>query len=211
MQTVLGKMPWPNVLLVVLLVVLNACTGRPVKEFAQGNEAGYQQRVEKLASIDTWGFVGRLSLDDGEQGGSGRLQWDVKSNISDLDFHGAMGRGAWHLRITPKVAVLTEADGSLQTAADVNDLIQDRMGWPIPVDALHWWVRGLAAPGIVEHEVLDQDGLLLSLEQFGWSVDFNRYNSIAGTAMPTRLDAGKGSFRVKLAIGRWLLDTGGKE
>ena len=176
-----------------------------------GSKAAYQARTAKLASIDTWGFVGKLSVDDGRQGGSGRLQWDVQSKSSELDFHGAMGRGAWHLQISPEGAILREADGAEQAAEGVNALILDRMGWPIPVDALQWWVRGLAAPGPVENVVLTPEGLLLGLEQFGWSVDFNRYDSAAGVAMPVRLDARQGSYRVKLAIGRWRLDTGGTE
>ena len=193
---------------IFLLIALNACTGTQLKESVPGASEAYQHRVENLASFHEWSFVGKLSLDDGEQGGSGRLQWEVTPGKSDLDFHGAMGRGAWHLQITPEGAILKEADGSEQTAAGVNELIQDRMGWPIPVDALQWWVRGLAAPGVVEAEVFDQDGLLLSLQQFGWSVDFNRYDSVAGVAMPVRVDAGQGSYRVKLAIGRWQMNTG---
>jgi outer membrane lipoprotein LolB len=85
------------------------------------------------------------------------------------------------------------------------------MGWPIPVEALQWWVRGLAAPGIVEDEQLDSQGLLTSLDQLGWRVEFNRYDSKAGVALPVRLDARRDNYRVKLAIGRWQLDTGDQE
>ena len=207
MRAVFGVVHW----LILLLVVLNACTTTPIKEFGPGKEAAYQARAETLESIQKWSFVGKLSLDDGEQGGSGRLQWDVRSGTSDLDFHGAMGRGAWRLQIGPDSAILTEADGSERRAAGVNALIQDRMGWPIPVDALQWWVRGLAAPGTIEDEVLSPDGRLLKLVQFGWSVDFKRYDSATGLNMPVRLEAAQGSYRVKLAIGRWQMDTGAGE
>ena len=164
-----------------------------------------------LTQIPEWGLVGKISLDDGDRGGSGRLQWDVRTGSSELDFHGAMGRGAWHLQISPDGAVLKEANGAEQSAAGVNALIQDRMGWPIPVEALQWWVRGLAAPGIVEDEQIDQRGLLTSLHQLGWRVEFNRYDSKAGVALPVRLDARRDNYRVKLVIGRWQLDTGDQE
>jgi outer membrane lipoprotein LolB len=200
----LARLQW----LILLLVFLTACTATPVKKSNESSKAVYQARADKIAAIGTWGFVGKLSVDDGEDGGSGRLQWDVQSKISELDFHGAMGRGAWQLKISPEGAILREADGSVQTAAGVDALIQDRMGWPIPVDALQWWVRGLAAPGPVEGQVLTPEGLLLKLDQFGWIVDFNRYDSAAGVAMPIRLDARQGSYRVKLAIGRWQIDAG---
>lgn len=199
---------WKPYWLFIMLLVLNACTGVGVKKADPGNRAAYKDRAAVLAAVPQWGFVGRISLDDGDRGGSGRLQWDVQSEKSELDFHAAMGRGAWHLEIGPEGAVLKEADGSEQSAAGVNTLIQDRMGWPIPVDALAWWVRGLAAPGAIEDEEFDSEGLLISLVQFGWNVDFKRYDSTAGAELPVRLNASRGNYRVKLAISRWRMDMG---
>ena len=118
-----------------------------------------------------------------------------------------MGRGAWHLEIGPNGAVLTEANGSEQTAPGVNALIQDRMGWPIPVDALQWWVRGLAAPGAIEDEQFDVDGLLINLRQFDWNVKFGRYKSQDGIELPIRLNATRENYRVKLAVSRWRMST----
>ncbi len=178
-----------------------------VKEPQPGNKPAYRERAELIAATPDWSLVGRISLDDGDQGGSGRLQWDVGSDNSELDFHGAMGRGAWHLQIGPEAVVLRESNGAEQTAAEVNALIQDRMGWPIPVDALQWWVRGLAAPGAIEKEEIDHEGLLISLAQFGWSVDFNRYDLVAGVALPVKLNAKRDNYRVKLVVSRWRMDV----
>jgi outer membrane lipoprotein LolB len=189
--------------LFTLLLLLNACTGVSVKESDSGNKEAYRNRAEKLAAISEWGFVGKISLDDGEQGGSGKLRWDVQADHSELDFYGALGRGAWNLTIDPDRAVLREANGMEQTAADVNEVVQDRMGWRLPVDALQWWVRGLAAPGAIEDEQFDSEGLLVSLNQFGWSVDFSRYDSRNVLALPIRLNATRDNYRVKLAISRW--------
>ena len=190
-----------------LLLILNACTGVAVKKPGPDNSAIYQERAVRLGSISEWGLVGRISLDDGDQGGSGKLKWDIQSGSSSLDFHGAMGRGAWHLEIGPNGAVLREANGSEQTAPGVNALIQDRMGWPIPVDALQWWVRGLAAPGAIEDEQFDVDGLLINLRQFDWNVEFGRYKSQDGIELPIRLNATRENYRVKLAISRWRMST----
>ena len=184
-------------------MILNACSGVAVKEPVQGNEMAYQSRAEKLGEIGEWNLVGRISLDDGDEGGSGRLHWDVKTGLSELDFYGAMGRGAWHLKIGPEVAVLKEANGEERTAPDVNGLLQGKLGWSVPMDALHWWVRGLAAPGASEDMQLDPDGLLTSLDQFGWSVSFSRYDAKTGIELPKRLKATRDNYRVKLAISRW--------
>jgi outer membrane lipoprotein LolB len=186
-----------------MLIVLNACSSLPSKDAGAGNVEAYQLRADKLIAVDEWGLIGKISLDDGDRGGGGRLQWNVKAGHSNLDFHAAMGRGAWQLQIGPEGAVLKEANGAEQHALRVNDLIQDRMGWPVPVDALQWWVRGLAAPGAIENQQFDAQGLLVSLHQFGWNVDFKRYHSDSGMALPKRLDAVRDNYRVKLAVSRW--------
>lgn len=164
--------------------------------------------MARIGTVDEWRLLGRISLDDGDQGGSGKLQWEVAADRSTIDFHGAMGRGAWHLEISPESAVLKEANGNEYRAPGVDNLIQQQMGWPVPVDALKWWVRGLAAPGSIEHRQLDDQGLLLGLGQFGWQIDFNRYKSDTGVAMPTRLDARRENYRVKLAVSRWHIGPG---
>jgi len=188
--------------------MLNACSGVSVKDAGPGNSLAYQNRAEILGEIHKWGLVAKISLDDGDRGGSGRLQWNVESERSELDFHGAMGRGAWHLEIGPEGAVLKQANGDEQSAEGVNQLIQERMGWPIPVDALQWWARGLAAPGVIDDQKIDSEGLLVSLGQFGWKVDFKRYDSVGGVVLPKKLSARRDNYRVKLAISRWHMDAG---
>jgi outer membrane lipoprotein LolB len=203
-QTVLRFRLW----LVLVVLVLSACTGPIVRDPVVDGKQAYQDRAAEIVAIQNWSFVAKISLDDGNEGGSGKLKWDVLSEDSELDFHGAMGRGAWNLRINPQRAVLSEANGDTQTASNVNDLVQQRLGWPLPVDALQWWVRGLAAPGSIEGEVFDSNGLLVNLKQFGWSIDVNRYKSFAGLDLPVRVDARRDQFRVKLAISRWQMDSG---
>jgi outer membrane lipoprotein LolB len=197
----LGKFFW----LLSILLFLNACTGVSIKDTGPANRQAYQQRVGKLNAIQEWGLLAKISLDDGDQGGSGKLQWRVEPGGSELDFHGALGRGAWHLQIGPGRAVLTEANGDIQSASSVNALLQDRMGWPIPVEALQWWVRGLAAPGEVEDQQIDSEGVLISMRQFGWYVEYSRYDNSAVVALPKRLNATMNDYRVKLAVSRWHL------
>ena len=48
-----------------------------VKEAGFENKQAYQTRVDRLGGIAAWGLAGKISLDDGDQGGSGRFQWDV--------------------------------------------------------------------------------------------------------------------------------------
>lgn len=188
-----------------LALLLHGCSTTGTRQYSAENMRLYQDRASRLATFEQWGLVGRLSLDDGEQGGSGKLLWEVWPGGSDMDFHGAMGRGAWQLRVRDNGATLKASDGSVQTAPGVEPLVQAQLGWPVPVNDLEWWVRGLQAPGAVDVAEFDDNGLLLSLQQSGWNVEFKRYREVGGTALPIRLEAQQGGYRVKLAVGSWRL------
>jgi outer membrane lipoprotein LolB len=187
--------------------MLQACTGIGTRQPGAGDEAAYRERAARIAAFEHWGFNGKLSLDDGEQGGSGSLRWNSGPASTALDFRGTMGRGAWQLLITPTEAVLTEADGSVRVAPNVEALVLERIGWAMPVDALAWWVRGLQAPGDVDVAAFDADGRLLRLKQFDWEIEFTRYRDYGGEVLPAKLEARRDAYRVKLAAGRWQLGT----
>lgn len=187
------------------VILLAGCRGVAVKPTDQANEQAYLERVGVMETWAAWGLRGKISLDDGEDGGSGNLSWSVEPGQSELDFRAALGRGAWNLRIRPGLAVLTEANGDRQVAPDLDTLMQERIGWPVPVEALEWWVRGVAAPGPVDDREIDESGLLVRLEQFGWKVAYDRYTRKEMTPMPRKLNATKQEYRVKLAISQWRL------
>lgn len=191
----------------LLVLILNACSNAPVDRTLIDSQKVNQVRLEQISGISNWSIKGRISLDDGEDGGSGKIQWSVQGDKNSINFHGAMGRGAWHLESDSQGARLTLADGSEYVAADVDALVQQHVGWPVPVAALQWWVRGLAAPGTVDGPTLNDKGLPDSLQQDGWQIKFNRYSNYSDVAMPVRLDARSGSYRIKLAVSHWQLDV----
>lgn len=185
-------------------MLLQACAtpmvAPPGDEAAQ---AAYRERLLSLTEVRRWQLSGRLSIDDGEDGGSGRLDWVVDEDDAQLEFRGALGKGAWRLEISPAAAVLHKADGSVRVAPSVDELVLEEIGWRIPVSALQWWVRGLAAPGPADTRTLDPEGRLLALEQHGWRIEFSRYREFGKQTLPARLDATRGPRRVKLAVVEW--------
>jgi len=66
-------------------------------------------------------------------------------------------------------------------------------------------VMGLSAPKPAARPRLELlgDGRLASLEQLGWRVEYQKYQTVESLPMPTRLEASNGTYRVKLAISRW--------
>lgn len=189
---------------IALAALLVGCSTRqaaPVNNAA--SEFAYQQRSVELAALTAWDLSGKLSLDDGRDGGSGKLGWQVRPLFDQLDFHGALGKGAWRLVIDEHGAELQKADGTISRAPGIEELVLEEVGWSIPVDSLRWWVLGLAAPGSYARRDLDEGGHMLDLKQHGWDISFDRYRTFDNHEIPGKLVATRGERRVKFAVLDW--------
>lgn len=190
--------------LLLLIMFAQACsTVRTVGEDAAVRVERYETRAEILGSLDNWVLKGRLAVSDDNDGGSGNLHWQQRSGESRMDFHGAMGRGAWRLAASDGLAELELADGSRYRAETIGELVRGQLGWEIPVEALSWWVRGLEAPGDFENRVLEEDGTLGLLSQQGWEIEYGRYREVGAFTLPLKLTARQADKTVKLAIRDW--------
>jgi outer membrane lipoprotein LolB len=193
---------------------LAGCSSVPVSDVDQASRAGlHQSRCDELLIRDQWELEGRIAINDGRDGGSGRFNWQRHGNNASMEFHGALGRGAWRLQADGSGAVLELANGEISRAASVGQLVEQALGWDIPVDALAWWVRGCAAPGDRGRRELDEHGWLMGLSQFGWEIEYGKYADTKGIFLPQKLKASQDSYVVKLLVRNWLLraDSGQDE
>jgi outer membrane lipoprotein LolB len=197
---VLTRVP---VLLVAGLILVSCSTRQLVAPDSEAAAFAYRQRASLLKELTAWDMAGKLSLDDSEDGGSGRLDWQVRDTGSLMHFRAAMGRGAWQLNSGPGYAELLRADGSITRSSSLSDLVEAELGWRIPVDALKWWALGVPAPGSAELLDLDIKGRILAMTQDGWSISFKGYRLFDEVELPGRMDAVHGRYRVKLAVSSW--------
>ena len=184
--------------------VLSACsTIPPGSQDLAARALLYEDRQDQLVEAVSWSLQGRLAVRNDQDGGSGSFRWLEQPQNTQMDFHGALGRGAWRLVAEPAGVVLERADGSSQRAGTIDELVQGELGWAIPVDALSWWVRGLAAPGEVERRMLNETGSLAELQQLDWTIEYGRYRSFQGLELPVKMTARRQDVSVKLAVKDW--------
>ncbi len=184
-----------------------ACSTVPIGEIDPSERILlYQARSGVLTEAVGWELKGRLAVNDGEDGGSGHLNWQQHGQTSSMNFRGAFGRGAWQLHADENGAVLEWTDGEVHRADTVDELIEKWLGWTIPVNALAWWVRGLTAPGDWDLRQLDAQGKLEKLSQLGWNIEYGQYRDAGKVSMPMKLTAHRQSYTVKFAIQYWDLD-----
>jgi outer membrane lipoprotein LolB len=191
-----------------MATLLTACATRPPAGTGQvERESLYLQRLARLENVDAWALDGRLAISDEKDGGSGSFKWQRDATSSRMDFHGALGRGAWRLRADANGAELDFADGTTYVGESVEMLVHEQVGWAVPVEPLRWWVRGLVAPGAVQQRTLDPDGTLSTLQQDGWAIEYGRYADVGDVAMPVRMTARQADRTVKIAVRKWRLSS----
>jgi len=188
------------------MLILPACSTLPPQDTDKAQQLRlHEVRSGRLALLTAWSLSGKLAISNEKEGGSGRFNWQKKPQSSRMDFHGALGRGAWRMEADSGGARLEQADGTVHRASSVEQLIHSQVGWKLPVNHLAWWVRGLTAPGEAEEQVLDEQGRLVRLVQDGWTIEFPRYRAFDGFDLPVRVTASQADWKVKLVVRNWTL------
>lgn len=165
------------------------------------------QHPDAAADLDRWAFNGRVSLTREQTGWHAALVWREYAGDYDLRVAGPLGQAAFELSGDAAGVMLVDADNRTFTARDADALLQHVTGWTLPVTGMHYWVRGLAVPGVEAQVERDAAGLLSRLDQSGWIIRYDRYQSVDGLMLPGRLRMEQGNVSVRLVIDEWQLNV----
>jgi outer membrane lipoprotein LolB len=187
-----------------LFVLLLLCAGCAV---TPKQPAGVPANVD-LAQLESWQARGRLGVSGPESGGSGSFDWQQRGDRTDLQIRGPVGVGSVRLQLRgdpghPDLKLETGNGRKLESDDAWNEL-EARLGAPVPAGNLRYWILGLAAPG--EHVWHEQssDGIV-TLEQGGWRIDYQRYSTEPGARVPVKMNASNGTARVRIVVDSWRL------
>lgn len=189
-------------------VLLAACTAAPVRAPAPAVDAAQahalqQARQDRLEAIAGWSMQGRIAVSVGDKGGSGRLDWQQQGPAYRVSLSAPVTRQSWRLSAEPGGATLDGLEGGPRSGPEAGILLEQATGWPIPVEAMAGWVRGLPSPG--DGVAFGADGRLQRLVADGWTVDYQEWQPPADgwPEMPRRLQASREGARIRLVVDRW--------
>jgi len=141
---------------------------------------------------DTVDFTGSLSVtypQDGQQhNDTVRYNWSQRPGNIDVTIIGALNTTLATIQVTPQSATLTRSNGDKRSAADIDSLTVQTLGYALPVNGLRDWMQGYATDAKGQRftaspansEVLTGDG---------WRLRFMEWQDNAATPMPRRIRA----------------------
>lgn len=186
----------------LLAGVLAGCAHRPPAS------ADAAWSAEEMARISRFDLQGKVGFRRGDTGGSATLIWQQDGDRYRLTASGPLGAGAARIDGNSE-RIRIESGGETRESADPAGLLAEAIGWPVSVNSLAFWARGLAAPvaaGEPAAEItLDAAGLPGLIRQQGWVIALDRWRPDGNRLLPYRVVATGGDSRVTLLIERWAM------
>jgi outer membrane lipoprotein LolB len=189
--------------LLLPLCLVAACATRPVLTAAARSEL-WQQHQLAMAALDKWEARGRVAVRVENKGWTAGLRWQQQGGSYSARVTGPLGRGLYELSSDGGNVQLRTQDNRLLYAPDAESLMQQNLGWSIPVSGFIYWIRGLPAPDSRPADMtLDEGGRLRSLEQDGWRISYDGYLPRGGYELPQKITLTRDDFMLKLIIHDW--------
>ena len=187
------------------IALLAGCAGFGARESVQGqgNQAQWREHKAQMTGIDGWQINGKIGIRAPKDSGSGTLFWLQRQDYYDIRLSGPLGRGAARLTGSPGKVSLEVANQGRYEAPTPEVLLEEQLGWNLPVSHLNWWVRGLPAPDSKSRLTLDTDSRLANLDQDGWQVEYLSYAEQNGFWLPERIKLHGADLDVTLVIKEW--------
>lgn len=167
----------------------------------------WQAYQDHATSITHWLLSAKVALRWRGGAENASLNWLQVNDHSDVDLSGPFGAGA--VRITQQGDALEVERGGERSVYDSStpETLAAATGWPIPVSALPFWLRGLPDPDQTLDRLALQGGRAQEIQQGGWKISYTAYTPVGTGSLPATLrvtHAGDG-ISLRLVNARWAL------
>jgi outer membrane lipoprotein LolB len=159
-------------------------------------------RAVEPAQVAAFELDGRFNLRLPKEALPGRVRWQHEPAFDEMWFYSPVGSAVARLRQDANGALLVTGEGTEYRAGDLRQLAGDVLGWDLPLEHLHYWVRGLPGPGPADQE-LDSEGRPVRIRQAGWEVAYLDWAPAGVAGLPSKLDVKGERLRMRLVIDDW--------
>ncbi len=141
---------------------------------------------------DNYSLTGRFSIRTADKNYYGNFSWLKESANEELDFMSPIGSTVAQIKIESGIASLTDEENKTYSGENLNQLMEERLGFVLPMGYLHYWIQGVPLP---QYPV--QESLKSGFSQLGWRVEYLSWHD---QNHPQIIQASKDDLRIKLLL-----------
>ncbi len=164
-----------------LMVLLTGCAISPTK-----NETLTGKNLQGLFSVIT-----------PDQSQSGHFIWTQNGNDFKLLLYGPLGLGATRLQAQGNTIELKTSNGQEYWADSAEDLMNETLGWSMPVSGFLYWLWGKPDPTLPYQVTRNNSQEIVSLNQEGWLIT---YTWAANSLAPKSIVLTQENINIKIFI-----------
>jgi len=188
--------------LVITLLLIAACA--PIQQpLSSSTQLNWPQHQQQLAQLTHWDIMGKLGIRTPEQSNSARFNWRQQEQQFDISVTNLLGQSVARLIGTNTEVQLDIAGQGRYITDSPSQLLQQELGWSLPVSMLNYWIKGIPAPNSPASYQLNDQGLLENLIQADWQVHFSRYQPLESQTLPGKIRLQQGDISLTLLIKQW--------
>ncbi|PIQ43937.1 MAG: outer membrane lipoprotein LolB [Gammaproteobacteria bacterium CG11_big_fil_rev_8_21_14_0_20_46_22] len=188
----------------LLCILLGACA--VMSQAPLNQNLSWTQRQAQLKSIAHWTIHGSLALATTQKAFNASVVWQQTAmNRYTLHLFGPLGLGAVNVSRDAKGVTIVTSEKQPIHGQNTESLLQQELGWSLPIHNFYYWVRGLPAPGSHATKHFDQYHHLSSLSTRQWRVDYLSYMNVNGVDLPHKIRFTSPFTRAVLVISDWKL------
>lgn len=206
MNTAHSRFGYSSIFLITLILISNlfisgCSTVQPPSGTSQVTRQ-YQERLQISGRIHV-----QYQKDEKEQSLPGNFEWLQGKDATDISLLSQLGQTMASIHLDTSGASLRQANQPLRTAENLDSLLSEALGWPLPVAELRNWLQGFQRlPNGQLAALPAQDQLTLNLE--GWRLRFISWQDQGGQIHPKLIDlrrdtSNAGEVSIRIVIDQW--------
>jgi outer membrane lipoprotein LolB len=157
---------------------------------------------EKTASLanSSWREQGIFSYQDNHHGFSASYIWQNTKDHYAIELMGPLGTGHAKLLVNTKTTLLTTGDGKTFQADNPQLLMEQNLGWSMPVANLKYWLWATPKPNQAFTLKRSTQGDVTQLEQAGWCIQYINYHRFSNYRLPEKIVLTQNNKKIMLVI-----------
>ena len=162
----------------------------------------WEEHRRSVAALQDWGLQGRFGLQWGDGQVQGRLQWRQTGTDFELQLSGPFGLNPVHVIGNLQTGRATLDDGEEVLQGEFETIMQERLGFSLPLAELVNLVRGIPVSDASE-VMLDEQARALRILQEGWEINYRDYSCCEEPTLPGRVRFAQEAMRGVLVVREW--------
>ena len=160
----------------------------------------WPERQQQLSTLTEWQFRAHVIFKMPERKFSANVYWKQNADAYQVMLFGPLGFNAVNLDGDSNTVHLKDSHGHIYSANNPESLMQQQLGWSLPISSLYYWVRGLPAPGQITSVHYDAFHRIEILQQQGWEIYFIHYARVQLIELPQEITFTQNKYYMHLTI-----------